>query len=98
MVPTKISVSAGTTLELVWQNEEKQNIDIRLLRKYCPCATCAQDRSEWSNTYIPLYTSDQIKIANIKPVGSYAISIAWEDGHNTGIYTFDFLRRLNDTK
>jgi DUF971 family protein len=33
----------------------------------------------------------------IEPVGNYAISIAWSDGHSTGIYRFDFLREICPT-
>jgi DUF971 family protein len=30
----------------------------------------------------------------IQPVGNYAISIRWSDGHSTGIYRFDYLRQV----
>jgi len=98
MKPLKISVSGDNVLELLWQDGTKQPVKNITLRKYCPCATCAQDRSEWSNTYIPLYSSEQLKIESIEQIGSYAIAITWKDGHKTGIYTFEFLRKVNELR
>jgi DUF971 family protein len=39
---------------------------------------------------------NQFKVASINQVGSYAISIAWKDGHSTGIYEYPFLKKLAD--
>jgi len=96
MTPLKITISAGNTLELQWQDGSTYAIKTLTLRKFCPCATCAQERSEWSQTYIPLYSSDQLQIKAVEQVGSYAIAITWNDGHKTGIYTFEFLRKINE--
>jgi DUF971 family protein len=96
MIPRKITVSAENTLELHWQDGSTAAIKTLTLRKYCPCATCAQERSQWSPTYIPLYSSEQLHIKSIESVGNYAIAIIWKDGHKTGIYTFEFLRKVNE--
>ena len=34
------------------------------------------------------------KVLNVAAVGRYAIKVTWADGHDTGIYTFDYLRQL----
>ena len=39
-----------------------------------------------------------IKIENIEPVGNYAISIKFDDGHSTGIFSWDYLRKLSENK
>ena len=54
------------------------------------------NREKQSKTYIPLLMENQDKVAKINQVGSYAISIAWKDGHNTGIYEYPFLKKLAD--
>ena len=36
------------------------------------------------------------KLVGMQPVGQYGIQLIWGDGHNTGIYTFNYLRRLCD--
>lgn len=43
---------------------------------------------------IPLEDTDKTRLVNVDMVGSYAISIQWEDGHSTGIYNWDYLRAL----
>jgi DUF971 family protein len=61
------------------------------LRKHCPCANCLINRQNKPSTYIPLYSEPQLRIREIKPVGNYAIQIVWDDGHDSGIYSYDKL-------
>jgi DUF971 family protein len=35
-----------------------------------------------------------LKMLSVEPVGSYAIRIHWSDGHNTGIYSYEHLRKI----
>ncbi|MSQ14405.1 MAG: DUF971 domain-containing protein [Dehalococcoidia bacterium] len=63
------------------------------LREACPCANCVD---EWTGErkIVPGSISDNIHIMEANPVGNYAVSIAFSDGHNTGIYRFGILRAL----
>ncbi len=88
MKPEKIELVDKTSLRLLWNNGKSSVFTLMNLRKFCPCATCEQERGEWSDTYIPLFMKSQITIREIRPVGSYAINLVWEDGHNTGIYEY----------
>lgn len=62
------------------------------LRKSCPCASCVAEKENKPLTYIPLLSTAQLTVKDIKMVGNYAIQIMWQDGHDTGIYTFDKLK------
>ncbi len=62
------------------------------LRKSCPCASCVADKENRPATYIPLLSTAQLTVKDIKMVGNYAVQIVWQDGHDTGIYTFDKLK------
>lgn len=62
------------------------------LRKSCPCASCVAEKENKPSTYIPLLSTAQLTVKDIKMVGNYAIQIVWQDGHDTGIYTFDKLK------
>ncbi len=93
-LPVKIAVIERKTLQLIWQDGTVSDYPLGMLRSVCPCAVCAEERVQQSQHYIPLFHHDQVTIESIKPVGSYAINIQWKDGHNTGIYEYQFLQKL----
>lgn len=80
-------------LGIEWSDGHQGVYPIRHLRQQCPCAACVD---EWTGERrvqpdsIPLL----IMLQDIEPVGNYALQFTWSDGHNTGIYTFSYLRRL----
>ena len=96
MQPVQIKVSNNNNLLIKWDDKSKSSIGLEKLRKLCPCATCIAERENQSKSYIPLLMENQFKVGSINQVGSYAISIAWKDGHNTGIYEYPFLKKLAD--
>ncbi len=85
------------TLSVLWEDGQRQDFDVRDLRLNCRCALC---RDEMSGR--PLLDPKGVR-ADIAPrtvvsVGNYAISIAWNDGHSTGIDTFKHLRALGASR
>lgn len=97
MKPEKISILEKQYLHIAWNDESETKIKLSTLRKKCPCAICTSEREEQGEKYIPLYTLDQLTVVNISIVGSYAVSIGWKDGHNTGIYEFELLHKMAET-
>ncbi len=63
------------------------------LRRACPCAQCV---NEWTGERIlqPEKISDELTIESAHLVGRYALTFKWSDGHETGIYSFSYLRDL----
>jgi len=95
--PKQIKLSEKKdSLLIEWTDSKIQTIPLLKLRKLCPCATCLAEKEIQSPTYIPLFSENQIKISSLKQVGNYAISVNWQDGHNTGIYEFPYLRILGE--
>lgn len=47
---------------------------------------------QWQNPLLQIY-KEPLKVEHVAPVGNYAISFTWNDGHKTGIYSWDYLRR-----
>ncbi len=94
MNPLQIKVIHKKELYIKWDDQTESNITLKKLRRFCPCATCAEEREKQSRTFIPLFPENQITLTNIGMVGSYAIQITWKDGHSTGIYEFPYLRQL----
>ena len=78
-------------LRLAWTDGHAAEVEANYLRGYCPCAMCQGHSAAEIVYHRP---PGPVKAESIEPVGNYAISIAWSDGHSTGIYRFDFLRRI----
>jgi len=96
MCPVKIKLIAQSKVELKWDDSSESYVSLEKLRKFCPCATCAAEREKQSSSFIPLLHSAQTRIKRINKIGNYAIGIIWEDGHNTGIYEFHFLKNISE--
>ena len=99
-VPTHLARTDDRQLCIEWSDGLKQTLPMRLLRDACQCATCmAEESSEDQATgSLPVLTAAQaqpLKILGMKPVGNYAYSIAFSDGHTSGIFTFELLRSLS---
>ena len=78
-------------LRLTWDDGYSAEPGYDYLRGWCPCAGC-QGHSGLKIVFHP--PKRPVQLENIEPVGNYALSFLWSDGHGTGIYKFDFLRRL----
>lgn len=73
-----------------WGDSHESAIPIERLRGYCPCAECQGHGGDLQ------YIANQARgIDHAEPVGRYAILFRFDDGHTTGIYRWDFLRKLD---
>ena len=99
MNPKSIRVKEKKNLEIIWEDGSNFLLPLKYLRDQCPCATC-KGETVLLKTYRPpakaIITPEMYIIKNIETVGGYAIQIAWADGHNTGIYSWDYLIQLNE--
>jgi len=77
-------------LRLTWSDGHTGELPYGYLRGWCPCAGC-QGHALVLRHRPP---AGEVVPETIRPVGNYAISIAWSDRHATGIYRYDYLRRL----
>lgn len=93
MDPKKIDVTETDELQIVWQDEAVSLYTPRQLRLACPCAKCVE---EWTGEKIldPASVSEEILLLNVDLVGRYALNFKWSDFHETGIFTFELLRKL----
>ncbi|MBI4503286.1 MAG: DUF971 domain-containing protein [Gemmatimonadetes bacterium] len=80
-------------LVITWAEDHQATYPARFLRLRCRCATC-QEEMTGRPLLDPASIPENIGAAGISLVGSYAISIDWTDGHDTGIYTFEYLRQI----
>ena len=91
--PAKISPAGAERVEIEWSDGRKSSYDPRELRLACPCAACVDEVTGQRQLKIEWLKPDT-RASSITPVGRYALHIAWSDGHNTGLYGFDYLRKL----
>jgi DUF971 family protein len=80
-------------LRIVWGDGERSEYEPRFLRLRCPCAGCV-DEMTGIRTLRPEHVDDSVYPTAIEYVGRYALQFNWSDGHSTGIYPYDYLRKL----
>ena len=94
-MPTPVEIGRANLydLKVKWQDAHESIYPARALRFSCPCAGCV-DEITGQFRMIPANVPQNVSPLKIDVVGRYAIAIHWSDGHNTGIYAFDRLRKL----
>ena len=97
MIPVQIKIIDKEKLFIKWDDESESEISLKYLRDECPCAGC-KGETILLKTYRPpsppVFSQGMYEIKNIETVGDYAIQITWKDGHNTGIYSWEYLKQL----
>jgi DUF971 family protein len=96
MRPANIQVIGGE-LAIKWDDESESFVSLEKLRRHCPCAGCKGEADIMGNIYKnperPV-SSDAFRLVRLVNVGTYAVQPVWADGHSTGIYSFDYLKRV----
>lgn len=105
VTPAKVRIhkTEGTGVEIDWKDGHKSAWSFVWLRNGCPCATCHEDREQNGRkpgeakpkpqTLLPMYEAPARPV-EITPVGNYAVKFKWSDGHESGIYSWEYLRRV----
>ncbi len=91
--PTQILEESDRELSINWSDNQATDYNAAQLRKACPCASCV---NEWTGEKVlkDENVADDLSFSNISIVGNYALNFQFSDGHNTGIYSFQYLRKL----
>lgn len=93
--PLQIIEESDSAVSIKWSDDAETTYNAVQLRSACPCAGCV---NEWTGERtlkaddIPTDTS----FSRITIVGRYALNFHFSDGHDTGIFSFDYLRKLSD--
>ncbi len=87
------------SIEITWSDGRQAAYSPRLLRDACPCATCRDRRASppVAKPMLQVLAPEEtvpLAVTGMQPVGQYAYSIEFSDGHSSGIYTLDYLREL----
>lgn len=98
--PTQLERLPDHRIQITWSDGVRGAYSPKQLRDACPCATCREKRLAplpAMSVLLPVLSAAEARpltIAGMQPVGNYAYSIRFSDDHDSGIFTFDFLREL----
>lgn len=91
--PVRISREGDHALRIAWNDGSADTFPVHALRLACPCAACV---NEWTGEKIldAARIPAEVKPVKIFSVGRYAMGIHWSDRHTTGIFSYDYLKKL----
>ncbi|MDZ4769043.1 MAG: DUF971 domain-containing protein [Chloroflexota bacterium] len=100
--PTGIILDKNAgVLSITWLDGAVCLYPLSQLREACPCVECRGGHAFMGREHDPdnlltltLTPARSYRIQTLDRVGNYAIQPTWDDGHHTGLYTWDYLRRL----
>lgn len=106
--PTRLSLKKDSRLDIVWADGVSSTYSISFLRTMCPCAACKIVREGVNPhdiapvrkkkpllTILPGNYAGDITITSAEKVGNYALKLTFSDGHDTGIFSFAYLREIS---
>ena len=107
--PAKVRIdkTGGTGVEIDWRDGHRSSWSFSWLRAACPCATCHEAREAEGRapgavkpkpaSLLPMYEAPPRPV-DVEPVGKYALRFRWNDGHEAGLYSWDYLRNVCDAE
>jgi len=94
--PTEIKLrQRSRTLEIAFDDGARFEIPCELLRVYSPSA---EVRGHGPGQEVLQVGKENVNIVSIEPVGNYAVKLVFDDGHDTGLYSWDLLYRLGERR
>ena len=91
--PTQIIEESDSAISVSWSDGTETHYTAAGLRRVCPCAACV---NEWTGEKIldAAGVPEDLSFKHISIVGRYALNFHFSDGHDTGIFSFAYLRKL----
>ena len=92
--PSQIIEESDRQVSIKWSDDSDTSYSAAELRRACPCASC---KDEWTGAKIldEAQITDDMAFSHMSIVGRYALNFQFSDGHDTGIFSFDYLRKLS---
>ena len=88
--PITIDVQRDSGLILTWADGATSRFGLEELRQHCPCAPAALTATQPACVAAGLFAA-AAGVIDAKLVGAWGMSITWNDGHSTGIYSWELL-------
>ena len=91
-----VVVERSRGLTVTFADGHVAELDLMRLRLFCPCAACRSLRERGEAAWPRHGSPTRLQITTADLHGAWGVNITWNDGHSTGIYTFEQLRRLSE--
>jgi len=99
----KVHLSSGQGVDIEWKDGHPSHYSFAFLRDACPCALCDDERGKSGREpgqpipvkpgELPMFKA-AAKPLSAEGVGKYAMKFQWNDGHESGIYSWPWLREI----
>ncbi len=99
----KVHLKTGAGVEIEWKDDHLSTYSFAFLRHACPCALCDEERAKARREpgsqalpkpgELPMF-KPAVNALSAEGVGKYAIKFNWNDGHQLGIYSWQWLREI----
>jgi DUF971 family protein len=88
----------GSEMAIRWADGGESYLPLEKLRRSCPCAACQGEPDVTGKVYAPLvtYGDRSFALRGYRPIGGYAVQMVWQDGHESGLYPYQLLRKLGE--
>lgn len=96
-LPASALWPSPSELTITWGDGHRSSYRMTYLREHCPCATCKAEKVQPAagRDLLGMRPTDKgLESPAVEVVGRYALRFGWRDGHDTGIYPFEFLRAI----
>ncbi|MBA3287481.1 MAG: DUF971 domain-containing protein [Acidimicrobiia bacterium] len=94
--PESIDVAKDAAVTVTYLDGYVARFDLVSLRQGCPCATCRNFRERGEDSWPRPNSPVPLRVERAQLHGAWGLNITWNDGHATGIYPFDLLRRWHE--
>jgi len=98
-----VNISTGTGMDIEWSDGHRSSYSFQYLRDACPCALCNEERNKSGRKpgeapgqapgALPMF-KPAVRATQAEAVGRYAIRFTWNDGHQHGIFSWEYLREI----
>lgn len=95
--PFEQATVIGNELAVSFADGEELYLSLPMLRRACPCANCQGEPDALGRVVRPVveHGPRAFDLVKVDRIGGYALQLGWADGHATGLYSFDYLRKLS---
>ncbi len=96
MDPLKVDVERERGVTITWDDGHVSTFGLEDLRTNCLCAECRGLREQGRSAWAQAPGAPPLRIEKAKEVGNWGLNFEWNDGHTTGIYTWEILRAWDE--